>query len=80
MKLTNKARNELRRVLSNMERSRAYLDRPDIVVAKVTKHPLTRDYVSPELGALKPLTKWAGSELATLDTAIDELAAFLVHN
>ena len=82
MKLTKKAREELRQTLAKMERARAYIDGERVAVCRRSTLAITTlDYSRASDGAaLSEVTKWVGSELCLLDTAIEGLAAFIVRH
>ena len=87
MKLTNKAREELRGVLRHMERGRTYVMADHIAVCRRAspgmngKPTTTLGYQRPSDGAcLSEVNREVGSDLCALETAIDHLAAFIVRH
>jgi hypothetical protein len=82
MRLTNKAREELRRVLYHAERAQSYINRREVAVcSRRSVATTTLDYVRPSDGAvLTESNKEIGSDLCGLSMAIERLSAFLVRH
>ena len=82
MKLTKKAREELRTALRHMERAQAFIDAPSTHIC-VESRMSSADVLSREpYDSLRvmPITKECGSHIVGLRTAIDYLADFLVRH
>lgn len=79
MKLTKKAREELRAVLRNAERARAYIHSDHVAVCYRQSHATTTlHYQRPSDGAaLYEVERAYGSDLVGLDVAIERLGSFL---
>jgi hypothetical protein len=78
MKLTKQVREDLRFVLRNAERARAYLFDPQIAIARRGNHAtITLHYVRADGETLYEVNKDLGSDLTGLDAAISALGAFL---
>lgn len=79
MVMTKKDRKRLAGILDRMERAQRFINRIDIVVARVdSKATTTRHFTRPgDTDALYPIAKDIGSELQLLDLAIREMRGFL---
>ena len=79
MRLTNKAREELRRTLAHLERARRYLDEERTIIGRLYGMRSMNEYWR-DNESLSPVEKWHGSNLAGLDTGIEKLAGFLARH
>ena len=79
MRLTNKAREELRAALRSLERARTYLDDEKTIVGRLYGMRSMNEYWR-DGEALSPVAKWHGSDLCGLDTGIEKLAGFLARH
>ena len=78
MKLTKKARDDLRFVLRNAERAHIYISSPNIAVArKGGPATTTLHYTRADGSALYEVDKEIGSDLTGLKSAIAALATFI---
>lgn len=78
MRLTKKAREELRAILRNAERAREYIHSDRVAVCRRdTQATTTRHYTRADGSVLYEVERAYGSDLVGLDVAIDRLASFL---
>jgi len=81
MRLTNKAREELRRTLQQLERAHDFIMQDNMAVAR-RGGPATTSlhYIRDDGEVLYEINKEVGSNLCGLSMGIDKLAAFIVSH
>ncbi len=77
MKLTNKAKSELRRILERLESGESWILSDSVVIARRSSGTTTTEYQNRDGEHIAPLFKEAGSPFNTMQTAIDGLRRFI---